>query len=86
VVAVTSLRRPAGLPIRLLVALCAVVVLAGFAAGPAAAQSDLYAYPDGGASSPAGCPQTSTTGSQCTLAQALSLAGGGDAVYLQGAT
>jgi hypothetical protein len=42
----------------------------------------LYAYAKGGASSPANCPQTTTTSDQCTLAEALSLAKAGSTVAL----
>ena len=35
----------------------------------------LYAYADGGATSPTSCPETDTTSEQCTLAEALSLVG-----------
>lgn len=55
------------------------------APGPATASpGSLFAYPNGGAtgSPPASCPQTATTSDECTLAQALELAGPGDTVEL----
>ena len=48
-----------------------------------AAGTDLYAFAGGEAAAPASCPDDmATAADQCTLAQALSLAGAGDTVYL----
>jgi hypothetical protein len=48
-----------------------------------AAGTGLYAFAGGAAAAPASCPDdTATAADQCTLAQALSLAGPGDTVYL----
>ena len=48
-----------------------------------AAGTDLYAFAGGEAAAPASCPDdTAMATDQCTLAQALLLAGPGDTVYL----
>jgi hypothetical protein len=48
-----------------------------------AAGTDLYAFAGGEAATPASCPDdTAAAADQCTLAQALSLTGAGDTVYL----
>jgi len=51
----------------LLIALFGLVA-AGLSAAAAPAGTVLYAYANGGASTPTGCPQTSTASRQCTLA------------------
>ncbi len=61
----------------------AVGALALSGAPPAGAFGlDYFAYPQGGATSPLSCPQTTTVSDQCTLTQALSVAGVGDEVDL----
>ncbi len=52
------------------------------APAPVSAVNARYAYAKGGTTSPTACPQSATTSHQCTLAQALSLAGAGDTVVL----
>ena len=57
--------------------------LAAVGAPPAGASGiTYYAYPDGGATTPLVCPQTTTAADQCTLTQALSIVGAGDTVAL----
>ncbi|HTX00170.1 MAG TPA: hypothetical protein VMD59_15415, partial [Acidimicrobiales bacterium] len=62
------------------------VSLAGAApqAGAVPSGQSWYAYPAGGAVSPTSCPQTATVALECTLTEALALAGqdSGDTVYL----
>jgi protocatechuate 3,4-dioxygenase beta subunit len=48
----------------------------------AAAGTTWYAYPSGTSTSPTSCPETATTGSECSLTQALSDAAPGDTVAL----
>lgn len=54
-------------------------VVAGASPAPA---TKLYAYARGAAAAPTGCPTTTTASDQCTLAEALSLAGAGTTVML----
>ncbi len=62
----------------------ALLIPSGLVDSPSASASGAawYAYAGGEASSPASCPQAAVTTSQCTLAEALLLAGPGDTVYL----
>ncbi len=60
----------------------ALGVLALSGAAPAGALGVDFAYPQGGATSPSSCPQTTTVADQCTLTQALSVAAFGDNVEL----
>jgi hypothetical protein len=65
--------------------LAGLLLVLGLPAGapPAeAAGTTWYAYAKGGATSPTTCLHSTTTSQQCTLAQALSLAGAGDTVAL----
>jgi MBG domain (YGX type)/Bacterial Ig domain len=65
-----------------LVLLTATTLSLVTASSVAASGTAWYAYGAGGASAPTSCPETATSTSECTLAQALSLAGAGDTVYL----
>jgi hypothetical protein len=47
-----------------------------------ASAESLYAYAHGAAKSPSSCPHTGTAGRECTLTEALGLAGAGDSVLL----
>jgi hypothetical protein len=60
----------------------ALGVLALSGATPAGAIGGDFAYPQGGATSPSSCPQTTTVADQCTLSQALSVAAFADTVEL----
>lgn len=74
------------------VSVCPVTDQRGVASAPGAAcdagavqlteKGTLYAYPAGGATSPTSCPLTPTASEQCTLTQAVDLAGAGDIVAL----